>query len=79
MTDFLTTFLASILHEQGVANAAEVAARAAADLRRSQMVDEHRITLAAIHADPCRDYKLAMRHHRVCMATVYKAWKMKTP
>lgn len=42
MEDFLTDFLAILLHEQGVANPREVAAKAADDLRRAKLVDPKR-------------------------------------
>ncbi len=75
MTDFLVTFLASMLHEQGVSNAVQVAERAAHDLRREHVIDERGVKKAAIRADPCRDYKLVARHHHVTISMVYRAWR----
>ena len=72
--DFLTTFLASILHEQGIQNAPEVAAKAAADLRRGHLVDENTIKRAAIRADPRTDYKAVARENHVSIACVYRVW-----
>jgi hypothetical protein len=75
MPDFLTTFLASILHEQGVPDAIRVAEKAAADLRGARLVDADAVKRAAIRADPCRDYRIVARHHHVSPALVYKAWR----
>ena len=44
--DFLVTFLASILYEQGVKDAREIARKAAADLRKSRMVSEVKVDRA---------------------------------
>lgn len=74
MTDFLTTFLASILHEQGVPDPQRAAERAAAELRKVKVVDERAVTRAAIKADPCTDYKIVSRRHHVSQVTVYRVW-----
>ncbi len=74
MTDFLVTFLASILHEQGIANAPEVAARAAEGLRKAHVVNEARVRRAMIKADPSRDYKAVARKYHVTVSFVYRAW-----
>lgn len=49
MADFLTDFLASILQEEGVSNAREVAAKAAADLRKARFVDQGRVESLELH------------------------------
>lgn len=49
MSDFLTDFLAVILHEQGVENPHEVAEKAAADLYKVKVVDHRRVDTVAKH------------------------------
>lgn len=75
MPDFLVTFLASMLREQGVSNPIQVAEKAARDLRHEHVIDERGVKKAAIRADPCRDYKLVARHHHVTVSMVYRAWR----
>ena len=74
MSDFLVTFLASILEEQGVVDPSGVARKAAADLRKSKMVDPLAIARAQILADPCTDYKIIMRRYHCSQGFVYKVW-----
>ena len=47
--DFLTEFLATILHEQGVENHIQIAQRAAADLRKAKIVDQRHLDTIALH------------------------------
>ena len=75
MGDFLTDFLASILQEEGVTNAREVAAKAAADLRKARFVDQRALARIQIQADPCRDYKVIMRRYHVPQVFVYRVWR----
>lgn len=74
MADFLTDFLASILQEEGVSNAREVAAKAAADLRRVKVIEPFGVVRAQIQADPCRDYKVIMRRYHVSRGFVFQCW-----
>jgi len=48
-SDFLTTFLASILHEQGCPNPREVAQKAADDLLRAKLADPKRVEVVEKH------------------------------
>jgi len=75
MTDFLTTFLASILHEQGVPNAVQVAEKAGATMRKAKIVDEARLRRAQIRLDPSRDYRAVARKYHVTVSFVYRAWR----
>lgn len=74
MSDFLTTFLASILHEQGVEDPGAVAKRVADDLRMAKIVSVNGIKRAAIIADPCVDYRVVRRRYEVSTSFVYNAW-----
>lgn len=75
MTDFLVTFLASMLREQGIPNPGPIAEKAAATLRKAHIVDEDGLKRAQIKSDPSRDRHDVMERHGVSVATVYKAWK----
>lgn len=74
MSDFLTDFLASILAEEGCPNPREVAAKAAADLRKFKIIRPFAVVRAQIQADPCRDYKVIMRRYHVSRGFVFQCW-----
>ena len=75
MNDFLVTFLASMLREQGIPNPGPIAEKAAATLRKAHIVDEDGLKRAQIKADPCRNHAEVKERYCVSVATVYKAWK----
>lgn len=74
MSDFLTTFLASILREQECPNPDQVAAKAAADLRKAKIVDRCAVLRAQIQADPCRDYKVIKARYGCTVSFIYRVW-----
>lgn len=74
MPDFLATFLASILAEQGVADPQRTAERAAADLRKAKVVDAAAITRLQILADRETDWRVLKRRYHCSRSFIYKVW-----
>lgn len=74
MSDLLADFLASILQAEGCPNPGQVAAKAAADLRRARLVDQWALLRAQIQADPCRDYKVIKARYGCPVSFIYRVW-----
>ena len=74
MSDFLTSFLATILKCEGCPNHEAVAKKAAEDLRKAKIVDPMAVKRAQILADPCRDWKVIKRRYQAGRTFIYKCW-----